>query len=508
MKKLSALRLLNAVLMIALILAVVWGCKQADPEPVPIAEFSYAPTQNLEAPVTITFRNESQYATSYEWNFDDGTTSLQSSPTHTFTQGGTFIVKLTAKGPGGTDQTSVILYITENPYGGNNGKAGFWTAINNEGNTTITLKNGSSQTLKFYWNSAPGCDNVNVPNFVLAPGTYEYTALNESGRRWNGTTTITRAKCSLIELKKADGTISLPSGAVIRSTLISRSGETVRFTLDIAVTDFDNTLSTNLNRANFTIPSASGSGIDYSFTNDGTQSVAGGSAVAYSAALLLDQSGSIRDTDPGNTRIDAAKLFCNSLGSNDNIYLSAFAGGGSLPFDLTYYGSGFTSNGSSYNSTLDALRNLIGGGTPLYKSTYSMIDYTAQKGTNANKAVVVFTDGDDTDPSRTVNDVIQRAKQQNVKVFMVGLKQANVPSLAYIANQTGGAFMFAQDAPQLMTMFGTLGKLLNGTANYYRTTWTMTRKPGVPNGGSYYVWSSVQVKIGNRTIYVPFRVDY
>lgn len=488
--------------------ALAWGCTPKDPEPAPIANFSYGPSRNLEAPVTISFINESKNATSYEWNFDDGTTSTQASPTHTFTEGGTFRVTLTAKNSGGTDQAYAIITVTSNPFGGNNGKLSFWKSSMGEGNTIIKLSNGSTKETTSYWNSVPSCDNTNLPSFILAPGNYTYSAVNESGRQWSGSVTISKSQCTLIELKKAEGIVKLPSGAVIRSTLISRNGGTIRFTLDIAVADIDNTLSTNLQRANFSIGSLTSNNTNYSFSNDGVQMMSGTTSQAYSAALLLDQSGSIQSTDPENSRIEAAKIFCGSLGPNDNVFLSAFASGGKLPYELTYYGNGFTNNGSSYYGTLDNLKNLVDGGTPLYKSTYSVLDYTAQKAPNASKAVVVFTDGKDTEGGISPNTLIQRAKQQNVKLFMVGLKDADIPSLANIANQTGGAFMFAQDAPQLLTMFGTLGKLLDGTANYYRTTWTMTVNPSVPAGGSYYFWSSVQVKIGNRTVYVPFRVDY
>lgn len=481
----------------------------AAPTPQPIANFTYSPNQNLTVPVKITFTNTSKNADSYKWDFGDGTTSTETNPVKEFTKAGTFKVKLTATGKINSADYSADVLVSPpvNPYGGNNGKIGFWNKINDEGSTSITISN-SNQTLKNYWTSAPDCANANVPSYTLAPGNYDFVAANDAGRRWQGKVSVTSAQCALFELKKENGFVSLPSGAVIRTTATSRNGETIKFTLDIAMTNGDNTLSNNLSAADFSVPSFSGNNINYSFVNDGTQIMNGTTNAPYSAALLLDQSGSIRDTDPNNQRIEAAKIFCKSLGTGDNVHLSAFASGGLLPYELTIYGNGFSSDGNSYLGTLDDLKTKVDGGTPLYKSAYSMVDYTSKNAPNVNKALVVFTDGKDNGGGRTPDDIIRLANQQKIKVFMIGLKDTDIPTLAYIANQTGGAFMQAQDAAQLMTMFGSLGKLLNGTANFYRTTWTMTRTPGVPATGNYWVWSSVQVKIGGRTVYVPFRVDY
>ena len=52
---------------------------------------------------TITFTNESQYATSYTWDFGDGTTSTATDPTHSYSAEGTYSVQLIATGAGGSD---------------------------------------------------------------------------------------------------------------------------------------------------------------------------------------------------------------------------------------------------------------------------------------------------------------------------------------------------------------------------------------------------------------------
>lgn len=48
----------------------------------------------------ITFNNLSEFATSYEWNFGDGTTSTDVNPSHVYTKEGEFTISLTAIGDG------------------------------------------------------------------------------------------------------------------------------------------------------------------------------------------------------------------------------------------------------------------------------------------------------------------------------------------------------------------------------------------------------------------------
>ncbi|AXE21768.1 hypothetical protein DR864_28240 (plasmid) [Runella rosea] len=335
------------------------GCKQKEPLPEPIADFSYTPSQDLEAPVTITFINNSQNADSFEWDFDDGTSSTQRNPVKRFTKGGSYTVTLTAKGAGGTQTVFATIVIDENLYGGNNGKIGFWSKISDEGFTSITI-NTANQTLKNYWTGTPDCASSSLASFALPAGDYNFVAVNDDGRRWKGSIKVMRGQCAVWELKKEDGVVSLPSGAVIRSTASSRNGQTIRFTLDIAMVNGDNSLSSNLSKSDFSIGGFSSNGVNYSFVNDGIQVVSGGPNVPYSASMLLDQSGSISGTDPQNHRIEAAKVFCQSLGQGDNVHLSAFASGGSIPYELTVYGNGFNANGSIYLGTLDNLKNQTG----------------------------------------------------------------------------------------------------------------------------------------------------
>ncbi len=92
---------------IAVISVIILGCEKEkeEPKPKPIASFKFDTpdppagyTRHFWLDETINFINTSQNATSYKWDFDDGTYSAEVNPSHSYTTVGFFTVKLTAKG--------------------------------------------------------------------------------------------------------------------------------------------------------------------------------------------------------------------------------------------------------------------------------------------------------------------------------------------------------------------------------------------------------------------------
>ncbi len=61
----------------------------------PIASFT-VPTQKLVAPATVTFTNTTPKADSYAWEFGDGGSSTEASPTYTYNHSGNYTVTLKA----------------------------------------------------------------------------------------------------------------------------------------------------------------------------------------------------------------------------------------------------------------------------------------------------------------------------------------------------------------------------------------------------------------------------
>lgn len=78
----------------------------------PSASFSID-VESGSAPLTVRFTDTSAgESTQVEWDFGDGTTSNDASPSHDYTIAGTYDVKLTISGPGGADASAMPGLIT------------------------------------------------------------------------------------------------------------------------------------------------------------------------------------------------------------------------------------------------------------------------------------------------------------------------------------------------------------------------------------------------------------
>ena len=113
----------------------------------------------------------------------------------------------------------------------------------------------------------------------------------------------------------------------------------------------------------------------------------------------------------------------------------------------------------------------------------------------------MLTDGQNTEGGATLGSVISHAIDQGVRLYTVGLSAGvDFDVLADMAATTGGAFMWAAEAPQLLAMFGTLGRLLEGSADTYISTWTVTS----PNRAFY----SGQRVNGNIHVVMPSGFEF
>jgi len=74
------------------------SCKKDEDAPKPTPDFTYEINDK-----TVTFTNLSTDATSYQWDFDDGTTSEEVNPVHEYAAYGDYDVRLTATGEGGEE---------------------------------------------------------------------------------------------------------------------------------------------------------------------------------------------------------------------------------------------------------------------------------------------------------------------------------------------------------------------------------------------------------------------
>jgi PKD repeat protein len=105
---LSTIRICPAVLL-GLTLLVFAACKKNNP--------SVAPDPFYDVTIdglTATFANKSTGASSYKWDFGDGSSSTDASPVHTYAAKGKYVPTLYATGAGGaTREASTVLHISK-----------------------------------------------------------------------------------------------------------------------------------------------------------------------------------------------------------------------------------------------------------------------------------------------------------------------------------------------------------------------------------------------------------
>ena len=159
----------------------------------PVAAFT-ASSIDGTAPLTVTFTNKSiGNITSQEWDFGDGNTSNEQSPTHRYTTPGIYTVALTVSGPGGNNTRTKINHITvDHP-----APVAAFTASAISGTIpfTTTFTDGSTGPVASWnWDFGDGnTSNDQSPTYAYTtPGTYTVTlTVNGLGGTDTETTHIT-----------------------------------------------------------------------------------------------------------------------------------------------------------------------------------------------------------------------------------------------------------------------------------------------------------------------------
>ncbi len=334
----------------------------------------------------------------------------------------------------------------------------------------------------------------------------------------------------------AGGSLASRSGV---APSLDSSGQQLSFEIELVVVDGQSQPIENLSAADFVLRACTPNPINdqvdcvrgsdtsadvaYAPTASTPQAAAlipGQAARPYAAALLLDQSGSILQSDATGARLFSSKAFMRGLGADDQVLLTAFAGGAGAIIPtrpLTVYAPfRQQADASSYFATLDTLALQVGGNTPLYESIDTVRQQLAAGASVPNgmaRAMVIFTDGADTGCSSVQacranrEQSIAAARRDQVRLFTIGLSSGvDIAALGELANQTGGALLYADTAEQLLPLYGSVGRLLSLSLPTYRLRWTVqAAAAGSLRPGSSLL-GRVQVNVGKRSFDVPFVV--
>ncbi len=175
-----------------------------------------------------------------------------------------------------------------------------------------------------------------------------------------------------------------------------------------------------------------------------------------SVALVMDYSGSVTDVqDAVDDMEESAAYFIDQLRDQPGVVDEAEIIKLDIIFEVV---PGFTSN-------KDLLKAAIyedwdnGRETTLYDAVVKAVDDTALQSTD-RKAVIVISDGKDTQSLKILDDVINDANNNGVPIFTIGLGILDPAILQQMANDTGGSFFEATTSDNLRTIYEQLANVL------------------------------------------------
>jgi Mg-chelatase subunit ChlD len=198
-----------------------------------------------------------------------------------------------------------------------------------------------------------------------------------------------------------------------------------------------------------------------------SQEVEPADSQSIATAILIDDSGSMRTSDPDRIRAVAAQLFWRDLlpSRPGNIVALLDFGRGSVDptpgFQRTNLLAGFTGNAAVLDAALSQIEAVPGGATPLYRSGVEVVRWIDTTTSQAyRRTLVIITDGasSDTTIADTLYDV---AVAHGVRAFAVGVGPAAEEGeaarrLQELAARTGGIYAAAEPPEELEEVLRTL----------------------------------------------------
>jgi Ca-activated chloride channel homolog len=168
--------------------------------------------------------------------------------------------------------------------------------------------------------------------------------------------------------------------------------------------------------------------------------------------LVLDTSDSVKRVLPQEKRAAVDFLERVMRPQTDVAYVMAVAG------DVKTWQKS-TPNRQALVDAIDRLKE-PGWGTRIFDALYSACSPKTEtnEGKNVHRAIIVLTDGDDTDSLHTLQDVIAAAQRSETQIYPLTIHSRKIVTrgdriLSYLAESTGGRLYVANSAQALDASF-------------------------------------------------------
>ena len=230
-------------------------------------------------------------------------------------------------------------------------------------------------------------------------------------------------------------------------------------------------------------------------------------------ALLLEQSAGMADFDPEGLRLDALNVFLESVLPPNTASLATYRGAAATP-TLTTYGP-FTSDGTQFRDTVNALGGQEDGTNPMYDAITDMLSFTAMHAPNGPvdppRALVLVASGwswpdDDcqvywTCPHQERVSIAATSRTLGTPIVVIG---GSEPA-ADVAARTGGPSVVIQDPAQYAVVLASLRSIVGRSLGFNRVRvlldagakYGAQAEPVFQSGNT--VWAYMYVRIGPST---------
>lgn len=164
-----------------------------------------------------------------------------------------------------------------------------------------------------------------------------------------------------------------------------------------------------------------------------------------SIAFVLDQSGSMSWNDPNGMRLSLTNEFIQKLDSEkDKAGIILFSNYLDIRAELT-------NDKTKLNQAVQNIGNT--GGTDGSLGLNAGIRQLISDNSSSQKSIIFMTDGEDTQTSYSYETLIQTAKDNNIKIYTIGLGSVDRQQLQDIADDTGGSFYYTDQVSGLIDSF-------------------------------------------------------
>jgi VWFA-related protein len=228
--------------------------------------------------------------------------------------------------------------------------------------------------------------------------------------------------------------------------------------------------------------------------------------IPVSMGVVIDNSGSMRDK---RAKVGAAALdLIRASNPQDEVFVVNFN-------DDAYLDQSMTSDIKKLEEALE--RYDTKGGTAMRDAISMSIDYTKEKGKKDKKVLVVITDGNDNTSMVNLEELVRKAQQSDVLIYLIGIFNEEEPreakkakrALHDLAIASGGMDYYPKDieeidrvTPQIAKeirnqytlAYSPTNQNLDGTFRKIQVTVNASGKPTVRTRNGYYARASASAQ--------------